>query len=40
MGWCVHDNGFSGFVNGREFLDHLNDSWFVKKVSTAWRWLV
>jgi hypothetical protein len=40
MGCCDYDNGFSGFVNGGEFLDQLNGSWFMRKGFTAWWWLL
>jgi len=36
---CEHGNETSGFMKGVEFLDKLRDYYFLKKDSTAWKYL-
>jgi hypothetical protein len=39
-GFCKHDNELPGSVKREEFLDHLSDCQFLKKISALWNWLI
>jgi hypothetical protein len=36
VGLCGHDNGPSGSVRGRKFLNKLSDYYLLKEASAAW----
>lgn len=40
LGYCEHSKELSGSIQGREFLDELNDYYILKKASAPWSQLI